>query len=133
MRNGSGLAILIAGDIGAFLLFAILGLRNHEASLTADVFLRTVAPLMLAWFLIAPWFGAFKRDLTVSPVRIVLMLLPAWLVAASVGLLVRSLVFDRPLILSFALVVLVLQGAMLLVWRAVYAAVSRTWPRSRVA
>ena len=89
------------------------------------MFVRTVLPLAAAWFVIAPWLGAFRRTVIGSPRAVVWRLLVAWLIAGSVGLLVRSWLFDRPPIVSFAAVVLLGQGLILVGWRMLYAAVAR--------
>ena len=87
--------------------------------------MRTVLPLTLSWFLIAPRLGAFRCTVIGSPRAVVWRLVVAWLIAGSVGLLVRSWLFDRPPILSFAAVVLLGQGLILVGWRMLYAAVVR--------
>ncbi len=121
----AGRAVLVVGDAVAFVVFALVGLRSHEAALNLDVFVRTVLPLSVSWFLIAPRLGAFSHETGVPLFRTAVRVAAAWLVAGTVGLLIRSMFFERPLIASFAAVVLLGQGLILVAWRTFYAVVAR--------
>lgn len=125
--------ILVVGDALAFVVFALIGLRSHEAAPSLDVFVRTVLPLLVSWFLIAPRLGVFRQETVGSLVRLAVRTMGAWLVAGAVGLLIRGMLFDRPLIASFVAVVLVGQALILVGWRVLHAAVTRGDRRAGLA
>ncbi|MCI0839693.1 MAG: DUF3054 domain-containing protein, partial [Chloroflexi bacterium] len=53
-------ALLVAGDIAAFVAFGLVGLASHDDALTQTTFARAILPFPVAWLLIAPFFGAFS-------------------------------------------------------------------------
>ena len=111
------IALLALGDLGAFVLFGAIGLTSHEDVVTAKTIVRAILVFPAAWFVIAPWFGAFSERGAAgreSLVRIGLI----WLVAGVVALCARALIFDRVLFNAFFVIALVGNGALLLAWRA---------------
>jgi hypothetical protein len=75
-------------DAAALVVFVLIGLRGHRVS-TVEGFLRTAAPLLGAWFLVAWLAHAYRRPGWRS-------LLRTWIVAIPVGLLVRTLIVGSP-------------------------------------
>ena len=61
MRDGDRI-ILILGDLAAFVAFGAIGMGSHEDGVTPKTIARAVLLFPAAWFLIAPWFGAFSRS-----------------------------------------------------------------------
>lgn len=120
-------AILVIGDIIAFLVFAAIGRRSHgeAAGLAAglEVF-KTAAPFLLGWFLTAPFIGAYRQVTT--PTWMARRTALAWLVAWPVGLALRALLLWRGIPVSFAIVTLLSNGVIICGWRTVFA-----WLRSR--
>ncbi|GAB4816920.1 hypothetical protein N2152v2_003966 [Parachlorella kessleri] len=55
-------ALLVAGDAAALLLFAVIGRLNHGEAVTAGAVWETASPFVLGWFLTAPFTGAFGKD-----------------------------------------------------------------------
>lgn len=113
------------GDALILLLFPILGSTEHGTGLTLTVFWRTVVPFALAWALVGVPVGAFAPSTLRSVRRTAQRVPPAWLAAGVLGLVARSLFFERPFILSFALVAVGVLMAMLTLWRLALAALSR--------
>jgi hypothetical protein len=111
--------VVILGDLTAFLAFGALGLASHERSLSLETIARSVLVFPAAWFMIAPWFGAFGP----GPVR---SALAAWLVAGVLALCARALIFDRELFTAFLAIALIGNGLFLIGWRIAY-----DWWRSR--
>jgi hypothetical protein len=109
------------GDLAIFVLFPLLGSASHEDGLTAGVFLRTTVIFAAAWYAIAPWVGGFSLSTMNRPLRAWRYTGLAWLLAGSVALVARTIIFDRPLDGGFAWVVLLITGALLMAWRTVYA------------
>jgi hypothetical protein len=120
--------ILVVGDLISFFLFAWIGRRSHAEAAGLAAFwetLATAAPFMVAWFLIAPWLGAFRRDTFASPQLILTRTALAWLCAWPVGLGLRALFLQRGIPLSFALVTGATNLVMLTAWRGVFAWLNR--------
>ncbi|NJL05703.1 MAG: DUF3054 domain-containing protein [Chloroflexaceae bacterium] len=122
-------ALLIGGDLLAFTLFAIIGRRSHSeaAGLMAwfEV-LKTAAPFMLGWFLVAPWLGAFRaRDYQAgadpSVAGVAQRTALAWLVAAPLALLLRAILLQRGIPFSFALITFITNLTFLVAWRSLFA------------
>ena len=118
-------AALAAGDTLMFLLFAALGRRTHgEASGPAALaqIALTALPFALGWFLVAPFAGAFRRARTNTVARMVVTSELGWVLAWPAALLLRwILAADHRVPLSFALVVLAVNGALLGLWRGLVA------------
>ena len=117
--------ILIIGDVLVLLSFVWIGRDSHNLS-TVDIAagLFTALPFIIGWFLITPWFGIYKEAISQSWRKLVPRLLPAWVVAAPVTLILRALFLGRPvpagIIPTFALVSFIYIGLVALVWRLVY-------------
>jgi hypothetical protein len=117
----TSVSLLAVGDFLCFMIFAAIGRRSHgeAAGLTAllSIFL-TALPFIVAWFLVAPLVGAFKRDVVADPRKMALRTIIAWLIAWPIGLLFRGIFVDHAVPpLTFALIVLVFNAAILEVWR----------------
>ena len=109
------------GDLAIFVLFLLLGSANHEDGLTAGVFLRTTLIFAVAWYAVAPWVGGFSVAALSRPLWAWRHTGLAWLLAGSVALVARTVIFDRPLEAGFAWVALLVTGTMLMAWRTLYA------------
>ena len=112
-------ALLVAGDVAAFVAFGLLGLASHEDAVTQTTFARAILPFPVAWLLIAPFFGAFSVRATEGryPVANVLMI---WAAAGVVAMCGRALVFDRALFTAFFAIGVTGGGLFLAGWRAMY-------------
>lgn len=117
------LPLLIAGDALCFVLFAAMGLRSHqEGQGPADV-LVTAYPFALAWFLVAPFLGAYRRRASGrGPARALASAEMAWLGAYPAALLARwALGPDHKIPFSFAVVILLANAILLGAWRTLFA------------
>lgn len=119
--NGQRIATLAVGDVLVFLIFAVLGMRSHSEGVTVPSVLLVAAPFIVAWFLVSPFVGAFRRGLEVQPRRMVQRTLLSWVAAWPVALLFRGLIRGEVPPLSFALVTLFTNMLLLLLWRWPYA------------
>lgn len=124
--------VLAAGDLAVFLAFPALGVRSHDEPLLLLATLRNTVPFALAWLFGGPLLGAFRQKVLASPKAAALAVLFAWPPAGLVGLVVRMLWFERPWAWSFAIVALLVQGVLLLVWRTAFAAVAGRRVSSKV-
>lgn len=113
LRTRQGL--LFAGDLVCFLVFAVLGLRSHEDGITVEGIVRAALPFQAGWLLINALVG--KRVSPTQSRQVLRLWVPAW----ALGLIIRTLLFDRSFAASFAVVSLLVNGVLLMLWRSVLA------------
>jgi Protein of unknown function (DUF3054) len=123
--------ILILGDLAAFVAFGAIGMASHEDGVTPKTIARAVLLFPAAWFLIAPWFGAFSERAVAGQgwrhnprglVRVALV----WLPAGVIALVARAAIFDSALFNAFFVVALVGYGLFLVAWRAAYSRIAES-------
>lgn len=118
MKNKTPLMI---GDILAMAIVTYIGFITHgEGGLS---YLSRMAaaffPLVISWFLIAPWFGLFS-SLIVSDLKMLWRPILAVIFAAPMALVLRGLFFNAPVLPIFAVVFASTSAFGLVIWRAVY-------------
>lgn len=119
------LITLVLGDILCFFIFASLGSTQHGTGTNLLYFAWVAVPFLAGWFLVSPWLGAFKIDLTVQPKKMLKCTMLSWLAAWPVAMLLRwllvNLLSKNPIsfssFLSFSIVVFIFNMALLVVWR----------------
>jgi hypothetical protein len=113
--------ILIIGDIMCFLIFSIIGVRTHgEPTGLASIphIIIITIPFVVAWFLVSPLVGAFRRDLIAQPRLMATRTAIAWLISWPVALLLRGILIDHGIPgYMFSLIALVFNLVVLEVWR----------------
>ena len=117
-------AILVAGDLVAFNVVTAIGLLSHGELTGFDALGQVVivaAPFAIGWFLIAPFAGVFRADIAGQPRRILPRAALAWLIALPIGLLLWSLIRQKPIQPAFAVVTFITNLIVLLGWRGVFA------------
>lgn len=124
------LIALIVGDAISFLVFVIVGRTNHGETTGFGAILSivgTALPFALAWFVVAPFLGAFRSDVTASLSTMLRRTEFAWLCTWPLAVLIRFIV-DRfnavqleASFLAFAVVVLVTNAVFLGLWRGAFA------------
>jgi hypothetical protein len=123
LRNSatSILYLLVVGDTLVFLIFAAGGRdQHHESGGLIDV-VTTALPFLVAWFVVAPWFGAFRSPAE-STVRVVAQRTAlAWVVAWIVGLILRAGVQQRGIDGAFPAIALLFNAVLLVGWRSAFA------------
>ncbi len=119
--------MLAAGDLACFLLFALIGLRNHEEGLTIAHLIRAGGLFWLAWAGLALVLGLYAEETRLSRRR----LLGTWAAAWVVGLTGRAVLFGRSPEPAFAIVALLFNGAALLLWRTLASFLTRAAGRAR--
>ena len=116
--------MLVIGDMICFLIFAALGRNTHgeTSGFTAipQIFI-TALPFAAGWFLVSPFVGAFRHKILAHPRTMVMRTALAWLLAWPVAMLLRRIFVNDgispPRFAIFALVVLLFNMLLLLVWR----------------
>ena len=113
--------ILILGDILAILVVTIVGFASHGEAGTA--FLPRMAaaffPLLVSWFLIAPFLELFQPAITSNSKQLWRPVL-AMIFAGPLATVLRGLLLNAPIIPIFAVVVSVTSAFGMLVWRTIY-------------
>jgi hypothetical protein len=117
---------LILGDILAIGLVTIIGFATHGE--TGLSFLPRMAatffPLVIAWFLLAPWLGLFQDEIIYNARQLWRPALTA-LFAAPLAAVLRGLILNAPIIPIFAVVLSVTSALGMVVWRALYFLLNR--------
>jgi Protein of unknown function (DUF3054) len=119
--------LLIAGDTLSFLLFAILGIQQHNQRLGSGIVasvglvISVAFPFAAGWFLVSPFLHAFKRSYTSGIGSMLRQTETAWLCSWPVALVLRWIFSaDHQVPPSFALVILVTNAVFLGVWRTIF-------------
>ena len=113
--------VLIFGDVIAIALLTFIGFATHGE---ADVsFLPRMAaaffPVLIGWFVLAPWFGLFDEQVISSP-RSLWRILPAMLAVAPLAVILRAAILNSAGLPIFTLVLGSTNAFGMLVWRAIY-------------
>jgi hypothetical protein len=108
----------IIGDVLVIVVLTIVGFATHETLGQVSRLLITVAAFLAAWAFVAPWFGVFDPS-TISMAGKVWRVALAWVAAAPLGAVVRGLVLGIDVPPIFVVVMAVVTGAGLVVWRLI--------------
>ncbi len=119
------IAVLALGDILAFLAFAAIGRGSHgEATGLAAIpqVILTAAPFAIAWFIVAPFVGVYRRELMADPRKMAARTLLGWVLSWPVAMALHGIFVDHAVPpWTFAVIALVVNAAFLLIWRWPYA------------
>lgn len=117
---------LILGDILAIAIVTIIGFATHGETKVALVprMLTTFAPLILGWFLLAPFFGLFNPAVN-SDFRQLWRPVLVMVFAGPLAVLLRAFLLNTVVIPIFGVVLSGSAGLGMLVWRALYWALRR--------
>ncbi len=112
---------LIAGDILALAIITIIGFASHgEANISLLPRMSTTfIPLVISWFLIAPWFGLFNAQITSDPIQLWRPPL-AMLLAAPMTAILRAAMLNAVALPLFTLILGGSAAIGMLVWRSLY-------------
>jgi hypothetical protein len=108
--------LLLIGDLICFCIFAVLGLRSHEEGITLGGFFRAALPFQVGWLFISLMLGKPGRA-AIDAREAARLWVPAW----ALGLIIRTIFFDRSFAVTFAIVSLLFNGVLLMIWRSVLA------------
>ena len=109
---------LIVGDLIALAVITLIGFASHgETNLSfAPRMLTTFIPLVVSWFLIAPWLGLFNTQITPDPKQLWRPLL-AMLLAAPMTAILRATMLKAVALPLFTLILGGSAALGMLVWR----------------
>ena len=113
-------SLVVAGDIAVFLSFVIFGKAEHEITI-GQALSRTALPFGFVWVVGSPWLGSYRTSTLYSLCTTARKIPLIWFLCAIVALLGRAALTDASLILSFAVVSIAVQGALLISWRIAFA------------
>jgi len=119
------IAVLALGDMLVFLAFAAIGRGSHgEATGLAAIpqVILTAAPFAIAWFIVAPFVGVYRRELVANPRKMAVRTLVGWVLSWPMAMALRGIFVDHAVPpWTFAVIALVVNAAFLLIWRWPYA------------
>jgi DUF3054 family protein len=119
-------SILILGDTLALLITTLIGFATH-GELKSEFLLRMVAalvPLIVTWFLLAPWFGLFQPKINSDPKQL-WRPVPAMIFAAPLAVVIRGLILNAAILPIFAIVFGATSALGMVVWRSLHLLWSR--------
>jgi len=114
-------ALLAAGDLSAILLFVAVGEYTHGYNPLVDVgrVAGTYVPFLVGWLLVASAAGLYASDTAATLGRSLGLTLGSWTLAVVVAQALRATsVFHGDAAVTFAIVSVVIGGALLCCWRA---------------
>ncbi len=118
-------AALMLGDGCMFLIFATVGWLSHgREHPLLWVWGTSGAPFAIGWFIVAPFFGVYRRSVTSGWRSTFWRTALAWICAWPVGWLLRWL-FAGEAPASFAITTLIITMILLLFWRSLFAVVTK--------
>ena len=116
--------ILVLGDALVFLIFATIGRRSHGELAGLGAMVQTVltaVPFAIGWFLVAPFVGAYRRQVVTQPRKMFLRTLLAWVAAWPVAMALRGIFVDHAIPpATFALITLISNTILLSMWRGIF-------------
>jgi len=117
---------LTLGDILAIAIFTLIGFATHgETNLSfLPRFLAIFIPMTLAWFLLAPWFGLFQKEITSNPKQLWRPAL-AMFFAAPLAALLRAIILNSAVIPTFVIVLGETSALGMILWRGIYLHLNR--------
>ena len=119
-------SVLILGDILAIGILTLIGFATHgETDLSfLPRMAATFFPLLMAWFLLAPWLGLFQDEVIYNARQLWRPALTA-LFAASLAAVLRGLMLNAAILPVFAIVLGAASAMWMAVWRALYFLLNR--------
>jgi hypothetical protein len=117
---------LVLGDVIALAIITVIGFATHgETDLSfLPRMLTTFVPLVVSWFLIAPWLGLFNVQITSAPRQLWRPLL-AMLLAAPMTAVLRAAMLNTVALPRFALILGGSAALAMLLWRGLYSVIGR--------
>lgn len=117
---------LILGDILALAIITVVGFASHGESDLSFVprMFTTFIPLVVSWFLIAPWLGLFDSQITSEPNQLWRPPL-AMLLAAPMTSVLRAMMLNGAALPLFTFILGGSAALGILIWRVLWYFLSR--------
>jgi hypothetical protein len=119
---------LILGDILAIAVITFIGFASHgEGNISFLPRMGTAFfPVLISWFLLAPWFGLFDESV-ISNSRSFWRVPLAMLFAAPFASILRAAILGSAALPLFTLILGFTCALGMLAWRVVHGLISRSW------
>jgi hypothetical protein len=113
---------LVLGDIIALAIITVIGFATHGETDLSFVprMLTTFIPLVVGWFLIAPWLGCFEAQNT-SALKQLWRPPLAMLLAAPMAAILRAVMLNTVALPLFTIILGGSAALGMLLWRGLYA------------
>ncbi len=112
---------LLAGDALAVLVVTMIGFLTHYSGIRDWRWLTTFLPVLAAWLVFAPWFGAYRLELVDDPRQVWRPALAA-LLCAPLAATLRGFWLNTVILPVFVVVLGVTSALGILLWRFGWAA-----------
>ena len=113
--------LLYAGDTLSIAALTLIGFATH-GEINVSFLPRMGAlfvPLVICWFLLAPWFGLFQQEIVSNPKQLWRAAL-AMLFAAPLAAVGRGFILNAPIIPIFAVILAGTSALGMVIWRGLY-------------
>lgn len=130
MQNQADRIVLIAGDIIMLAIVTIFGFASHGTAGTAGArMLTTFIPLLVAWFLIAPFLHVYNIENALDGRQ---LWRPVWaaMLAAPMAAWMRGLILNSPILPVFVVILGGVSMVAILIWRALFWLVANRMKRT---
>ncbi len=122
MQNRGNLQrfVLIAGDIITLAIVTVIGFASHGTADTAGSrMLTTFIPLVVAWFLIAPFLQVYDNQISRDGRQ---LWRPLWamILASPMAAWLRGLMLSSPILPVFVIILGGVSAVAILVWRGIF-------------
>ncbi|WP_018131358.1 DUF3054 domain-containing protein [Effusibacillus pohliae] len=117
--------ILLIGDLLMLILFAFIGQSEHKTFTTLGGTLKTAAPFMIAWGVVALIFGLYNMRHYETFAAMFKRTLPVWAIAIPAGLALRALFLGKGIKVPFLVVAMISTFVLLFVWRFLFTWLAR--------
>lgn len=120
MQNQANRFVLIAGDIITLAVVTVIGFASHGTANTAGArMLTTFIPLVVAWFLVAPFLNVYKSEYVLDGLQ---LWRPVWamVLAAPMAAWLRGVMLSSPVLPIFVVILGGASVAGMLIWRALF-------------
>lgn len=111
--------ILILGDVIAIAILTYIGFAFHNQTEISARMAVTFFPVLLSWFLLAPWFGLFDENV-VSNQKLLLRVPLAMLFVAPLASILRSASLGSAALPIFTFILGFTNAIGMLIWRWLY-------------
>jgi hypothetical protein len=114
-------AILLAGDVIVLVVVTAVGFANHHTLESAGLrMFSTLVPLVIAWFMVAPFLGAYDLE-RAADLRQLWRPFWAMVLAGPMAALLRGFWLNSPILPIFVVVLGGISALSILGWRLIVA------------
>ncbi len=118
------LIFLLAGDLLTILLVTLVGISSHNGQLSFYRIAVNGLPLIIAWLVTAPWFGAYTPEMVTTANKIPQYLL-AVIICTPLAAVIRGAILNTPVQTSFVLVLALTTAVGIGLWRGIWLFLNR--------